>query len=956
MSSKYSTEQQSVLLNTIRRLIIVSDEDNRQDEKIKIETQLKETDEDLQISVNENFDKLRSVLETFNSVDEKICASQTKVAGLKNNLRDCKILLRCKKDDLQRLWKEQNEQNKIIEYLEECENVKSIPDKLEKLMKQKYYKTAAGTLVDALHLLKNKLSTIEALKTLQNDLQKIRTELRDIIFDELNYTIYVRSTIYTELLLAPDTQEAKESAKPQHSVSPRKPTIRGHARNRSLTVTLENQVNTPSVKNKKPKEIEKEIMENLDDPNPETNPGKFIGILIEALRILEAVPSGLEVIHSRIMTELRLIIQRTSTEVTDKMRKNGELIPDQNQPFLLRLLLEASFDKFCLIAKAHQVVIERMEIINKRFEIDAHPPLTLYTINFIWDKIEDVLISTLKEYLDNTSVHDNVASSIMLDIEGKDINSFYVVKKKDHASNVRHNLFSLEQSSHALSMAQYVRDNKGTLPSLFESVVDGEQTVPGTSFIHDFLCLPQFRNITSVYKTLENICLSIERCIAESGKNLQSVDRVYKLNDYTNSFVENEFLVRIRDEMMNKVERMSNESQRTIKDERTEGYHREMRTNKPLFKSAVTIDSILTELKHLISDLPFYTHSLLKTANEVLALYAKSCLVFFSDLTLVAPDLVSSDQHTNALSVRWANENEEIQALVRKLPMWTVIHIRGSSPLNKDQVTYADESTAILLQLGSTEVKKSDIMRSVANIRNLGLLQESLEWLSGRIATFISDINIQRSTSEDDRDINTTLHNITEINSNLLRVSDSILITLHLEIRMHCMFYIPSAVIRAGFTTEDEAAIEDTGIKEFNRDLCSLEEQLALQLTDSKLRFLFEGIGHLMATVLIESGMKLNRIDEPCITKISVIVFLLQQNLTNITMSREADLDHAKQFYEILRLNPQQLINAASDREHSFTPKEYEQALALICKAPTYAPQYQNLLIKLRESYDDCRV
>ena len=29
-------------------------------------------------------------------------------------------------------------------------------------------------------------------------------------------------------------------------------------------------------------------------------------------------------------------------------------------------------------------------------------------------------------------------------------------------------------------------------------------------------------------------------------------------------------------------------------------------------------------------------------------------------------------------------------------------------------------------------------------------------------------------------------------------------------------------------------------------------------------------------------------------------IFAIQQNLTNITMSREADLDHARQYYEIM--------------------------------------------------------
>ncbi len=33
-------------------------------------------------------------------------------------------------------------------------------------------------------------------------------------------------------------------------------------------------------------------------------------------------------------------------------------------------------------------------------------------------------------------------------------------------------------------------------------------------------------------------------------------------------------------------------------------------------------------------------------------------------------------------------------------------------------------------------------------------------------------------------------------------------------------------------------------------------------------------------------------------------IFSVQQCLTNITMNREADLDHARQYYELLYLSP----------------------------------------------------
>ena len=74
----------------------------------------------------------------------------------------------------------------------------------------------------------------------------------------------------------------------------------------------------------------------------------------------------------------------------------------------------------------------------------------------------------------------------------------------------------------------------------------------------------------------------------------------------------------------------------------------------------------------------------------------------------------------------------------------------------------------------------------------------------------------------------------------------------------------------------------------------SLSFLLFLQ-TQTRLR-----LGHLVASILINSTPSLKRINENGIKKMCRNIFAIQQNLTNITMSREADLDHARQYYEIM--------------------------------------------------------
>ena len=926
---------QSVLLDAIRRLILINDDEDRRDEKIKLEKQLRETDLELQTRVQENFEKLRSVLETFNSVDEKVRASQTKVETLRNNLRDCKILLRCKRDDLLRLWKDQMEQKQIIELLEEVDRVKAVPDRLDSLCRSKHFKTAAESVVQSIIVLEEKLDGVEALKELRHEILVRKENLKLQLIDELHGCIYFKAPQAFSEEDSPSKMD-KFNTLPSALSPLRQKTLKSHARSRSQTaIALEQQmasVNAPP----KPTEDEcREATEDVSNLNPEADLPNYMAVLVEALYILEAIPTALEALKTRMLGEMKLIIQRSHTEVREKAEKSGELSPEQNQPNLLKMLLDTAFKKYKSVARAHQIVLRRLSLLEKRMGIDN---LYLYTIVSVWNDIQRVIMRMLQDYLDTTAGRESSLQSV--DVESRDINSFFSTKKKELVQK-KQCLFRLDHSSHSISMTSYMRESKGAMPSLLEGMVDDSTMGHQPTYLQEHLCTPQFRNITVVYQPLKKICGHIE---LEGLRVETKQERSTELSQFLSSFVEEEFLVKIQNEIMKKVDSLTSESQRVVKDEQSGGMHKERRSNKPLLKSCVGIEHALSELRFLITDLPSYTPELLDIAHQALETYAKAAQQFFLDLTHVAGDGINGDTPNVSFSHTWAVNNEEMRNHILKLPMWSSLHNVPNPHSNSDQTTLEQESWIILDQIGASEVKKNFIITSVANIRNLGLLHESMEWFSMKIKSLLTDISQIQTSSE--------LRKLNEVNASISKLSDHILLTLHLEVRMHCMHYLPPALMRAGNANEEDAAFEDIGIKEFNRDLCSLEEQLALQLSDMKLRFLFEGIGHLMATVLINTGKKIPRIDTSCITRVSVIVFLLQQNLTNITMSREAELDHARQFYELMRSTPQALLTFATEQEYNFTNAEYEQALAMICKNPDYKPEFEAVQEKLREHFD----
>lgn len=70
-------------------------------------------------------------------------------------------------------------------------------------------------------------------------------------------------------------------------------------------------------------------------------------------------------------------------------------------------------------------------------------------------------------------------------------------------------------------------------------------------------------------------------------------------------------------------------------------------------------------------------------------------------------------------------------------------------------------------------------------------------------------------------------------------------------------------------------------------------------------QYIFEGLGHLIAKILISSSQYMDQIDEAGIQRMCRNVFALQQTLTNITMTRELALDHAKHYFELFFQTPE---------------------------------------------------
>lgn len=71
------------------------------------------------------------------------------------------------------------------------------------------------------------------------------------------------------------------------------------------------------------------------------------------------------------------------------------------------------------------------------------------------------------------------------------------------------------------------------------------------------------------------------------------------------------------------------------------------------------------------------------------------------------------------------------------------------------------------------------------------------------------------------------------------------------------------------------------------------------------MQYIFEGLAHLAARILIMASNSMESIDQMSVQRMCRNALALQQTLSSITATREVALDNARNFYEMLYMEPE---------------------------------------------------
>ncbi|XP_008705801.2 exocyst complex component 4 isoform X1 [Ursus maritimus] len=922
-----SKDPSGLLISVIRTLSTSDDVEDRENEKGRLEEAYEKCDRDLDELIVQHYTELTTAIRTYQSITERITTSRNKIKQVKENLLSCKMLLHCKRDELRKLWIEGIEHKHVLNLLDEIENIKQVPQKLEQCMASKHYLSATDMLVSAVESLEGPLLQVEGLSDLRLELHSKKMNLHLVLIDELHRHLYIKSTSRV-------VQRNKEKGRVSSLIKDASPVPLIDVTNlptpRKFLDT--SQYSTPGSSSAREINLQ-DIKEDLES-DPEENSTLFMGILIKGLAKLKKIPETVKAIKERLEQELQQIVKRSTTQVADSGYQRGENLTVENQPRLLLELLELLFDKFNAVATAHSVVLGYLQDTVVA-PLTQQEDVKLYDMADVWVKIQDVLQMLLTEYLDmkNTRTASEPSAQLSYASTGRDFAAFFAKKKPQRPKN---SLFKFESSSHAISMSAYLREQRRELYSRSGELQGG----PDDNLIEGggtkFVCKPGARNITVIFHPLLRFIQEIEHALG-LGPAKQC-----PLRDFLTVYIKNIFLNQVLAEINKEIEGVTKTSD-PLKILANADTMKVMGVQRPLLQSTIIVEKTVQDLMNLMHDLSAYSDQFLNMVCVKLQEYKDTCAA-------ACRGIVQSEEKL-VISASWAKD-DDISRLLKSLPNWINMaqpkQLRPKREEEEDfiRAAFGKESEVLIGNLGDKLIPPQDILRDVSDLKALANMHESLEWLAGRTKSAFSNLSTSQMLSPaQEGHVNVDLppvseqimQTLSELARSFQDMADRCLLVLHLEVRVHCFHYLIPLAKEGNYAivANVESMDYDPLVVKLNKDISAIEEAMSASLQQHKFQYIFEGLGHLISCILINGAQYFRRISESGIKKMCRNIFVLQQNLTNITMSREADLDFARQYYEMLYNTADELLNLVVDQGVKYTELEYIHALTLLHRSQT---------------------
>ncbi|KAF8640668.1 hypothetical protein AX17_000325 [Amanita inopinata Kibby_2008] len=326
-------------------------------------------------SVDKYYQAFATSLPHHASLSNRLSTVQGQVSDARMSLLEAKETLGNKRADLVQLWSRDHILEEMIRLLDQLEYLKSVPDLLETLISEKRLLQASVLLVKSMKVInKSDMLEIGAVSDLRSYLNSQETALRDILIDELQSHLYLKSfwcecrwTAYVPNqqvfpAVEYDIAEIKSDGRPQ--TSPSIPTVHHSKLNRFMS-DLALRPNDP------PHGLEEANSRNgrasivpasfitIPGPapsntlNPEADSFAYMETLVESLAVLGKLGTALDTISQRLPGEIHTLVETTLNEVEERAEfgRTGPTLLQRSKGLYVLANGEALYDIDCNVAE-----------------------------------------------------------------------------------------------------------------------------------------------------------------------------------------------------------------------------------------------------------------------------------------------------------------------------------------------------------------------------------------------------------------------------------------------------------------------------------------------------------------------------------------------------------------------------------------------------------------------------
>ncbi|THH28293.1 hypothetical protein EUX98_g5894 [Antrodiella citrinella] len=375
---------------------------------------------------------------------------------------------------------------------------------------------------------------------------------------------------------------------------------------------------------------------------------------------------------------------------------------------------------------------------------------------------------------------------------------------------------------------------------------------------------------------------------------------------------------------------------------------------QPLIKAAIQLMALINSLCAMLRTTPFHRESYARLILTVIVQFYQRCSDKFQDLVSLRNILEPEAPPRIALAAQWTQQAELVPCLSEMLMLSRKTESCDVDHLHK-QETHLETNL-----LGDRSVVREELIATTRDLSTLATLYHSVTW-------FTAQLNLLKSVPENALSPTTPHHlepasavtpftpyvpslaailpveNLRLPLSSAMamrfqallktyeQLSEAILHTLHVDVRCRVMHHLNLALRSGNYRIEQEATEPDPHVTDLNIELSKCDEIISRTLAAEERGFVFEGIGHLMESLLIANARYIRNVNAMGVQKMTRNILALQQNVKTIAIeSKVTPFDRAKRFYSLFSMSTADLLDTIRQKQE-FSFEEYKTIIDLQC-------------------------